>query len=1352
MDAYRERAQDTGQKIDNRPHRIGFDRWAWVPILFGSVAIIAIWLADFRMPYGPDSNLFAFNLVFNFIFSTLLALAVSTVFGRSFLSHGTPGLLLFGCCTVILGISGIATLVNTLTHSFDVNKYITIRNVCVWEASLCCLAGATLLLRWGSPLERRGRWLIFTYALAASVAGFTILAARSGWTPVFFVEGVGGTQVRHLVLGSTIVTFLLTAWLFQSAALPVRSLFLQWVTLSLSFLAASAFSLMFENVFGERPGMIGQASQYVGGFYMLMAALTAFRRGDNQLEVLAQPRNNTRHPYSIAIVIVFLAAVLRMVFLQAMGTQAVFITFFPAVMLASLYGGFRVGVLATFISVAIVDYFWITPFESFTVGDTSDKLSIATFLAVGILVSWVSDRLQRAESKIRITEATRREELERLVAERTAELSSEVDVRSQAEQALRQNEERARLLEDTLTQGVVYRDRGGKVVRMNPAAETILGRSIEELYDYSKNVEYEALREDGSPFPKHEHPIMEALRTGKIVSKVVMGIFNQRMKMYRWLIIDAVPLFHPGEDTPYEAYTIFSDITERKQAESAVRESRAKLSAALDSMSDAVFISDKEGNLIESNDAFATYHRYKSKNERSKCFADCTKVLDVWMADGTSAPPNMWAMPRALRGESATNVEYTLRRKDTGETWIGSYSFAPIRDASGAVVGSVVVARDITESKQAETAIRESRAKLSAALESMTDAVFISDKEGRFIEFNEGFATFHKFRNKDEAATTLSEYPEFLDVYMDDGTLAPLDKWAVPRALRGETCTNAEYTLRRKDTGETWVGLYSFAPIRDASGEIVGSVVVGRDITYRKRIEEDLRRTSDLLRAITKYSPDLIFAKDCQCRLVHASDSLLHLLGKKPEEVLGKTDAEFHADPKVGEIIMENDRIVRETGLPLVVEERAELPDGTLRTFRSTKVPWLSEDGSLLGTFGIAVDINELKTKEQELSKAREAAERADLSKSKFLAAASHDLRQPVQSLALLLTILEKHSSNNPKIAKTADMMKMAMGSLTGMLSSILDISRLDAGAVKPDMKGVDIGEIVGRLGKEYALVSKDKGLKLRSVPRGLRAWTDPDLFERALRNLIENALRYTKKGGILVGVRQRGERVRIDVVDTGIGIAADKQSEIFVEFYQVNNPGRDGTQGMGLGLSIVARLIRLIGAEVQVASQVGRGSRFSLLLPLHYGKDAIVMDRKSAALDDPGGRILLIEDNATLRQGLQVVLESWSYDVLTAVSGEEALDIAARLDWELDAILADYRLGPGFTGIATAQEIERRAGKSIPTLVLTGDTAKERISEILASGYAILHKPVNAEDLRQNLAKLLSEEDKVPLPQSTAR
>ena len=175
--------------------------------------------------------------------------------------------------------------------------------------------------------------------------------------------------------------------------------------------------------------------------------------------------------------------------------------------------------------------------------------------------------------------------------------------------------------------------------------------------------------------------------------------------------------------------------------------------------------------------------------------------------------------------------------------WVSDAMHLARARASAAETQAVLAA----ERAKAAEALQEGRAKLEAALASMTDAVFISDVQGRFIDFNDAFATFHKFRNKDECAKTFAEYPDILDVFMPDGTLAPLDMWAVPRALRGETVTNAEYTLRRKDTGETWVGSYSFGPIRDKDGAIVGSVVVGRDITELKRAEEELRRSRDEL-------------------------------------------------------------------------------------------------------------------------------------------------------------------------------------------------------------------------------------------------------------------------------------------------------------------------------------------------------------------------------------------------------------------------------------------------------------------------------------------------------------------------
>ena len=431
------------------------------------------------------------------------------------------------------------------------------------------------------------------------------------------------------------------------------------------------------------------------------------------------------------------------------------------------------------------------------------------------------------------------------------------------------------------------------------------------------------------------------------------------------------------------------------------------------------------------------------------------------------------------------------------------------------------------------------------------------------------------------------------------------------------------------------------------------------------------------------------------------------------------------------------------------LECRLRRTDGEYRWWLVRGVPLINKSGKIEKWFGTCTDIHDVtwrKQVEDALRMAKAEADRANLAKSKFLAVASHDLRQPVQSLTLLLSVIGRLVADIPKAADVVEMAKVSMASLNGMLTGILDISGLDAGVIAPEMASVDLGELVDRLSREYAPRAAEVGLVLRHAPRALRARTDAALLERILRNLIENALRYTAKGGVLIGLRPRGKRVRIDVIDTGIGIAADHQTEIFEEFQQLNNPARDSSKGLGLGLAIVSRLAGLIAAEVQVASRLDRGTRFSLLLPLDRSAPPSV--RVAPAIEDAGGCILIIEDNSCLRQAYEIMLKDWGYETLSAASGEEAIDRAAQAKWEFDGIIADHRLGPGLTGNTAAKEIARRAGRSYPTMLVTGDTAEDRLTEVSSQGFAMLHKPIEADDLRRTLASLLRRgNDRPPTP-----
>lgn len=377
-----------------------------------------------------------------------------------------------------------------------------------------------------------------------------------------------------------------------------------------------------------------------------------------------------------------------------------------------------------------------------------------------------------------------------------------------------------------------------------------------------------------------------------------------------------------------------------------------------------------------------------------------------------------------------------------------------------------------------------------------------------------------------------------------------------------------------------------------------------------------------------------------------------------------------------------------------------------------------------------------------DLRRQKEIAEAASRAKSSFLAAASHDLRQPVHALGLFAGALRR--IDLPEEAYVlVDRIEDSAAAMDGLFTAILDISRLDAGVVEVRNQAFRIGPYLDRLCKDLAVEAEAKGLRLRCRPCPIVVDTDPILLERVLRNLVSNAVRYTLRGGILVGCRRRADRLAIQIWDTGIGIAPEDMDRIFQEYVQVGNPERDRTKGLGLGLAIVRRICNVLKAPLGLRSCPGRGSCFEVSVPC--ANEAALTD--GTRQDPPGAFIpafvVVIDDEAPIREAMEQLLAGWGYEVVTASSGIEAIELLASRPTRPDLIISDYRLRDGETGIAAIENLRSEYNVTIPALLVTGDTAPDRLAEAEASNLLLLHKPVPNSRLRAAMLNLIAHAQK---------
>ncbi|WP_294536988.1 hybrid sensor histidine kinase/response regulator [uncultured Rhodoblastus sp.] len=373
----------------------------------------------------------------------------------------------------------------------------------------------------------------------------------------------------------------------------------------------------------------------------------------------------------------------------------------------------------------------------------------------------------------------------------------------------------------------------------------------------------------------------------------------------------------------------------------------------------------------------------------------------------------------------------------------------------------------------------------------------------------------------------------------------------------------------------------------------------------------------------------------------------------------------------------------------------------------------------------------------RELRIQKEAAEQANIAKSSFLAAASHDLRQPVHALSLLVGALQGHAMSD-EMRGLVEHIGGSVAAMDGLFNSLLDISRLDAGVVKTSIEEFAIQPLLARVCRDYGDEAETRGLGLVLLPCSAIVRSDPVLIERILRNLVANALRYTESGRVVVGCRRRNG-LRIEVWDTGRGIPPDQQQQIFREFYQLANSERDRAKGLGLGLAIVDRLAKLLDCRLSLKSAPGKGSVFRIVVPLAHNQVLNAALAPEAPLNAmPRGLILVIDDDAAIQGAMASLLSSWGHEVVAAGSLAEMLERVETSLRRPDLLLCDYRLRDGENGIDVIRRLQSEYNEALPAVLITGDTAPDRLREARESGLILLHKPVTNIKLRATVGNLI--------------
>ena len=516
-------------------------------------------------------------------------------------------------------------------------------------------------------------------------------------------------------------------------------------------------------------------------------------------------------------------------------------------------------------------------------------------------------------------------------------------------------------------------------------------------------------------------------------------------------------------------------------------------------------------------------------------------------------------------------------------------------------------------------------------------------------------------------------------------------------------------------------------PYRTQDNRINGVVVTFVDISERKRAAEHFRM-------VVEAAPNAALVVNQAGEVVFSNARTKQFFGYECEELIGQPIEQLVPDRLRTQHRAHRQLFFSHPEVRLLGTDReffAQRKDGGELPVEIGLNPIETLEGLLV--LCTIVDISDRKRAEQAMRQARDEAERANRAKSRFLSAASHDLRQPLHSLRLLNDVLAKRV-DDPEIVKLIERQGRALSSMKELLNTLLDLNKLESGDIEPQICSFPVTDLFDRLEVEFRVQARERDLNLRIRPCKAIIRSDPKLLDRILQNLISNAIKYTRAGKVLVGCRRRKSGLRIEVWDSGVGIPSDKLKAIFEEYVQLDNPAREFGKGVGLGLSITRNLASILGYQLDVRSTAGKGSMFAIEVPLaaeqHPMRPSSAPKSSMTRYTGPAGAsVLLVEDDPAVQDATSVLLNLLGLKVVAVATGGEALSVLQTGEARPDAIIADFRL-PDLSGVDVIRQIRQWAKHDIPAVLVTGDTSSESIGEMESRDIEVLHKPSDADKL----------------------